>query len=72
MISTAEAAKTLGSIKTEKKAASSRENGRRGGRRIKPLAEIPCTCGGSDLEHRSTCPRGKRIYVRRKTGLPLT
>lgn len=67
-----EYARMLGSIKTEKKAAASRENGKKGGGKIKPLAAIPCTCGGEGLEHRSTCPRGIRIRVRRKKGLPLT
>ena len=72
MISPAEAARALGSIRTEKKARASRENGKKGGTQIKRLADIPCTCGGEGLEHRSTCPRGIRIRVRRKKGLPLT
>jgi hypothetical protein len=66
-----EFARMLGSIRTEKKARSSRENGKKGGRRIKPLETISCTCGGDSLEHRSTCPRGRVIRYRRKKGLPL-
>ncbi len=72
MITPSEAAAALGRIKTEKKAASSRENGKlSGGPPMKPLESIPCTCGGEGLEHKSTCPRGIRIRVRRKKGLPL-
>ena len=67
-----EFARMLGSIRTEKKARSSRENGKKGGRRIQPLETITCTCGGEGLEHRSTCPRGRVIRYRRKKGLPLT
>lgn len=67
-----EAARALGSIKTEKKAASSRENGKKGGGQLKPLETIPCTCGGQGMEHKATCPRGVRIRVRQKRGLPLT
>jgi hypothetical protein len=72
MISASEAARALGSIKTEKKAAASRENGKKGGTKIRPLESFTCTCGGEGLEHKSTCPRGVRIRVRRKKGLPLT
>jgi hypothetical protein len=67
-----EAARALGSIRTAKKAASSRENGKKGGARLKPLETIPCTCGGEGLNHKTTCPRGIRIRVRQKKGLPLT
>ena len=72
MITQSEAAAALGRIKSEKKAASSRENGKKGGSQLKPLASIPCSCGGEGLEHKSTCPRGRRIRVRQRTGLPLT
>ena len=68
-----EFARMLGSIRTEKKAKSSRENGKKGGRQIKPLETIACNCGAEEsLEHRSTCPRGRVIRYRRKKGLPLT
>lgn len=65
-----EYARMLGSIKTEKKAASSRENGKKGGAVMKRLEDIPCTCGG--VEHKSTCRRGQAIKYRTKKGLPLT
>jgi hypothetical protein len=66
-----EAARALGSIKTAKKAESSRENGKKGGGVIKPLERIPCSCGGEGLQHKSTCRRGVAIRNRRKKGLPL-
>lgn len=73
MVTASEAAAALGRIKTEKKAAAARENGKRsGGPPLKPLDSILCNCGGAGLEHRSTCPRGKRIRVRQRKGLPLT
>jgi len=71
MVAFSEAARALGSIRTEKKAASSRENGKKGGGQLKPLDTIPCDCGGDGLQHKSTCPRGRRISQRRRTGLPL-
>lgn len=64
----------IGSIRTAKKAASSRRNGQLyGGRPTLPLAEIPCTCGagseGEAVTHKSTCPRGRAIKRRlQKTG----
>lgn len=71
MITPSEAAAALGRIKTEKKVAASRENGKLGGGQMKPLASIPCNCGAEGLEHKSTCPRGRRIRTRRRAGLPL-
>ncbi len=68
MVTDSEAARVLGSIKTEKKAASSRENGKKGGRPMKDLADIPCNCGGEGLTHKSTCSRGRTIRQRKKTG----
>ena len=67
-----EYARMLGSVKTEKKAAASRENGKKGGGPLKRLEDIPCTCGGTGLEHKSTCRRGVVIRYRIKNGLPLT
>lgn len=51
-----EAARLMGSVKTEKKAEASRRNGfkpghpghKNGGRRMTPLGEIPCSCEGGD------------------------
>jgi hypothetical protein len=71
MITATEASQVLNQIRTEKRAAASRENGKKGGPPLKPLESIPCNCGGERLEHRSTCPRGRRIRTRRRAGLPL-
>jgi hypothetical protein len=72
MVTASEAARALGCIRTEKKARSSRENGKKGGGQIKPLETIACNCGGEGLEHRSMCPRGRAIRYRLKKGLPLS
>jgi hypothetical protein len=72
MVTPSEAARALGRIKSEKKSAAARENGKAGGRPLKSLASIPCTCGGEGLDHKSTCPRGRRIRTRRRAGLPMT
>lgn len=67
------AAVALGRIRTPKKAAAARENGKEGGRPLKALATIPCNCGAGDsLDHKSTCPRGRTIRRRRKLDQPLT
>jgi hypothetical protein len=66
-----EYARYLGSRTSERKAESSRKNGKKGGGVMKPLVEIPCTCGGEGLEHPTTCPRGRVIRYRTKKGLPL-
>ncbi len=68
------AGRALGSIKTPKKAEASRRNGLMangaGGRPLKPLGEIPCTCGaGEALEgHKTYCLRGQAIRRRQKAG----
>ena len=71
MVSVSDAARALGSIRSERKSAASRENGKLGGRRRLPLLEIPCSCGGEGLVHRSTCRRGVAIRLRRNKGIPL-
>ena len=75
------AASVMGKARTPRKQASSAENGRRyGGKKIKPLAEIACTCGAGDVTvsaegkplHPTTCPRGRVIRYRLAKGLALT
>ena len=71
-----EAARLMGSARTERKAAAARENARKriqgGGRPFKPIAEIECTCGaGMELKHSSRCPRGQAIKRRQEKGLPI-
>ncbi len=74
------AGRALGSIKTPKKAESSRRNGLMangaGGRPLKPLLEIPCTCRGADPAvaagldgHKTYCLRGQAIMRRQKAGI---
>ena len=72
MNSTSDAARALGSVRTVKKAASSRENGKLGGGRMKQLADIPCICEEGATAHKSTCRRGIAIRYRMKKSLPLT
>jgi hypothetical protein len=78
-ISSSDAASALGSIKTERKAASSAKNVKsaqeaRKAKR-KKLAEIPCTCGAgwslNKTEHKGVCPLYQAIYYREKKGLTL-
>lgn len=55
----------MGSTRTERKAAAARSNGRKGGRPVKPLTEIACTCGAqADDSHTARCARGQ-AYKRR-------
>ena len=70
-LSASEGARALGRIKTEKKAESSRRNGKEhGGRPLLPLSSIECNCGaGDNLEgHKSTCMRGRAIKRRKAAG----
>ena len=62
----------LGRMRSARKTATSKENGKKGGRRIKPLDDIPCSCGVMVSEHKSTCYRGRAIKYRTKKGLPLS
>lgn len=72
MLTTSDAARLLGQIRTAKKAAASRENGKKGGGQIKALASIVCNCDGEGLNHKTTCRRGQAIRYRTKKGLPLS
>jgi hypothetical protein len=71
-----EAARLMGSARTPAKAEAARRNangpGRKanpGGRPLKPLAEIPCSCGAGDsMEHKTYCLRGQAIRRRQKAG----
>jgi hypothetical protein len=70
------AASVMGSIRTEKKASSSRGNlakrppEKMGGLTPKPLLSLACSCGvGDTLEgHKWSCPRGQAIKRRIKEG----
>lgn len=74
-----EAARLLGSIRTEKKIAATAEVGRRYGNRDgrprKSLSEVECTCtAGPDApheSHKSYCLRGQAVKRRQAKGLPL-
>ena len=65
-----EAARAMGEIKTEKKAASSRENGKLGGWQgnggLKPIGQIPCTCGRNASPHLSSCRISRTLYQRER------
>jgi len=77
-----EAARLMGSARTPAKAEAAKRNanspGRKanpGGRPLKPLLEIPCTCRDGDpavvagLEgHKTYCLRGQAIRRRQKAG----
>lgn len=73
-----EAARLMGSVRTEKKAASSRANGfkpghepyRAGGRKLQHLYALPCSCGAGDTieGHKWDCARMKAIKRRVKEG----
>jgi hypothetical protein len=61
-----EAARLLGSARTEQKATAARENGRLGGRPLKPLSDFVCNCGQPEGHHKSYCLRGQ---AERRRGL---
>jgi hypothetical protein len=78
-ISPSEAAGALGSIRTERKSASSTQNIKhaqdaRKAKRLK-LADVPCTCGKgwslNRIEHAGTCKLYQAIYYRERKSLPL-
>ena len=54
----------LGSIRTRRKAESSARNGQMGGRPLKPLEQIPCTCVVKNDKHDSRCLRGRAMRRR--------
>jgi len=60
------AAVSLGSRTSDKKKASSPRNGALGGRPLKPLDQIPCTCGATDGKHKWTCTRKRTEYQRER------
>lgn len=73
-----QAAVLLGSRRSSRKAVTSAANGRLGGKQIKLLVEVACTCnrvGVLDAAgkpvHPTTCPRGRVIRYRLTKGLPL-
>lgn len=84
-----EAARLMGSTKTEKKAAAARANGfkpghpghKNGGRKMTPLSEILCSCGGGDTTelwtaetdtgHKWNCKRAQAIKRRASEGRDL-
>jgi hypothetical protein len=81
-VDTSEAAKIMGSVRSERKTEAARERYKarvekygpmQGGRKPQPLSAIECTCkAGNSLEgHKSYCPRGKAIKRRQDKGLPL-
>jgi hypothetical protein len=66
----AAAAAVLGGIKTPAKAAASRANGSHGGRPVKSLEEIACSCGATDnTKHQWRCLRGQAYRRRVARGL---
>lgn len=74
-----EAARLMGSVKSEKKAAAARANAQKTYKPMKALADIVCQCerpagelGLPPFKHKSTCLRGRAIKYRLQKGLPLT
>lgn len=65
---TPEEAAQRGSVKSERKAAASRENGKLGGLRPLPLDE-PCACTLVDGKHDRTCRMWWRVYRARRKGV---
>lgn len=69
-----EAARLMGSVKSDAKKAASKVwgpiNGKAGGRPLVPLESIRCTCAaGNEREgHHWSCPRGQAIKRRSKAG----
>lgn len=71
------AAAALGSIRSEKKAASSAKNGALAppgpGRSPAPLFSLACSCGAGDVTegHKTSCPRGQAVKRRQREGRDL-
>jgi len=59
-----------GSVRSAKKAGSSAENGRLGGRPERPLSDLLCACSAGDAldGHKTYCPRGRAIKRRQGSG----
>lgn len=72
-ITRAAAGRLGGQVRSEAKARQARLNGLRGGMKLRPLAEIPCNCGATEVTtgHKSTCLRGRAIKRRLARGQPL-
>ena len=74
-----EAARLMGSVRSEKKTAAARANAQKTYKPMKALADISCICdppigdiGQPPFKHKSTCLRGRAIKYRLAKGLPLT
>ena len=74
-----EAARLMGSVKSDRKTAAARANAQKTFKPMKALADIPCICelpegdaGRPPFQHKSTCLRGRAIKYRLAKGLALT
>jgi hypothetical protein len=66
-----EAARLMGSSRSEKKTAAVQQNGQLGGRPLKSLSEYKCTCGSTDGNHKFRCAYGRAYKYRQEKNLPL-
>ena len=71
------AARLMGSVRSEKKAAAAKANAQKTYHPMKALADIVCGCnapgdGLPPFQHKSICLRGRAIKYRTAKGLPLT
>ena len=74
-----EAARLMGRSRSPAKLAAQKRNAKKGGRKLKRLADVRCTCGaGAAVDaagrplHPTTCPRGRVVRYHLCKGLPLT